>query len=275
MRKDISFLSFVKKSFPFWIICHIFHSVGHSFCNFISALGRFAIFTWKLFASAVSGRFFFGNFVDSMYTNGFCSIPVVGLTGIFTGAVLTVQLFSSLRMFGIDDTIPYIILISLMKELAPVLCGLMIVSRVGSSMSAEIGGMATNNQLDVLTSMSINIYRYLYFPRVMSMVIMQPILTTIAIITGVIGSYTVATTVYGFTDLYFLRLIWEGFEWPDYFMSVIKGVFFGLVISLIACYEGNNTKDGAVGIKKTTILTVVLSCVYILILNFIITWVLD
>ncbi len=271
----VALVSYIRKSRLFEAIYSLFYSIGHNICVFVSSFGRFIIFTWMLFTKALSGRFFFSNFVDSMRINGFCSIPVVGLTGLFTGAVLTVQLFSSLQMFGINDKLPYIVLISLMKELAPVLCGLMIVSRVGSSMASEIGGMATNNQLDVLTSMSVNKYRFLYFPRVLSMIVAQPLLTTIVIITGIIGSYIVTTTMYDFTDVYFLRLIWEGFEWQDYFMSIVKGIIFGLVISLIACYEGNNTVDGAVGIKKTTILTVVLSCVHILILNFIITWIMD
>ena len=119
--------------------------IGRGAIRFNASLGRFFIFTSKLFIASFSKQIFFRNFLSSLYTNGFCSIPVVGLTGFFTGAVLALQLFTSLKMFGIEDSIPYVVLVALMKELAPVLCGLMVVARVGSSMSAEIGSMKTNN----------------------------------------------------------------------------------------------------------------------------------
>ena len=254
----------------FYSICKI---LGHNVIIFNYAIGKFATFIGKFVSSVLHKQFFLSKFLESLYTNGFCSIPVVGLTGIFTGSVLTMQLFNSLTMFGLNDTIPYIVMFALMRELAPVLCALMVTSRVGSSMSAEIGTMKTNNQMDVLVSMSINKYRFLYFPRVLSMVIAQPILTTIAIITGVIGSFLVSTKMYGFTDMYFLNLIWQDFEWKDYILGLIKGFTFGFIISILACYKGNATKEGAVGVKNTTIATVVLNCIYILIFNFIITWI--
>lgn len=217
-------------------------------------------------------RFFVRNFIESVYVNGFCSIPVVGLTGLFTGAVLTLQLFKSLSMFGIEDTIPYVVLLSLTKELAPVLCGVMIVARVGSSMSAEIGTMACNNQIDSLISMSISKYRFLYIPRILSMTIMQPILTTIAVITGVIGSFVVFVSMFSFTETYFFNLIYNGLNIKHYLMCISKGAMFGFILSTIACYKGNKTIDGAVGVRKTTISTVVLSSVYILMANFLLTW---
>lgn len=269
------FLFFLKNSILFKFVFNTCYILGNNLLSFNSAIGRFAIFTSNLIKSSISKNFFFKNFLHSIFTNGFCSIPVVGLTGLFTGAVLTLQLFVSLKMFGIENTIPYIVLLALMKELAPVLCALMIVSRVGSSMSAEIGSMATNNQIDVLTSMSINKYRYLYFPKILSMIIAQPILTIVAVMTGVIGSFLVSTQMFGFTDIYFCNLIYEGFEIHAFCVSFIKGIVFGFIISLVACYKGNKTEDGAVGIKKTTISTVVLSCIYILIFNFVITWVMD
>lgn len=266
-------LSSVFGTFLFGFVYSICKIIGHNVVLFNSAIGRFAIFVGKFASSIFNRQFFLSKFIESLYANGFCSIPVVGLTGIFTGSVLTLQLFNSLTMFGLDDTIPYIIMFVLMRELAPVLCALMVTARVGSSMSAEIGTMKTNNQMDVLVSMSINKYRFLYFPRVLSMVIAQPILTTIAVITGLIGSFLVSTKMYGFTDIYFLHLIWQDFEWNDYILGLIKGVMFGFIISILACYKGNITKDGAVGVKNTTIATVVLNCVYILIFNFIITWI--
>lgn len=267
----INILKYTKKSIIFKICHNLCVIFGHNVYVCCTSIGEAIVFLYNLITATLRNKLFFRNFFDSLYINGFCSIPVVGLTGIFTGAVLTVQLFDNLHRFGLDDMIPYIVMFSLMKELAPVLCGLMVVSRVASSMSAEIGSMATNNQIDSLTSMSINKYSFLYFPRILSMIFAQPILTTIAIIMGVGGSCFVACNMYGFTTDYFIHLIWDDFEWMAYAMGIIKGVVFGALLSIIACYKGNKTTDGAVGIKRTTISTVVLSCVFILIFNFIIT----
>ena len=264
---------FLQRSFLFRLIFHVIEVIGGNVIVFNSAVGSFCVFCTRAASSALRGRFFLSNFLNALFINGFCSIPVVGLTGLFTGSVLTLQLFVSLKMFGIEDTIPYIVLFSLMKELAPVLCALMIVSRVGSSMSAEIGSMAVNNQIDVLTSMSINRYRFLYIPRIVSMLVAQPVLTTVAIIAGVIGSCIVSTQMFEFTDVYFCNLIYEGFEWSAYIVGMVKAVIFGLIISTVACYKGDKAENGAVGIKATTISTVVLCCVYILITNFVITWI--
>ena len=262
----------IRNSFVFKTIVFICRNIGDNIIIFNSAIGHFCFFCKKICLAFFWRGFFLKNFMNSLFVNGFCSIPVVGLTGFFTGSVLTLQLFVSLKMFGIEDTIPYIVLLALTKELAPVLCALMVVSRVGSSMSAEIGSMAINEQLDLLKSMSINKYRFLYIPRISSMIISQPILTTIAIITGVAGSFIVATKMFGFTNIYFFNLIYEGFELSSYYVGVVKGIVFGTIISTLACYKGDKTQNGAVGVKNTTISTVVLCCIYILIMNFIITW---
>jgi len=266
------FLLFLKDNILTKIVIFVFTTIGKSAIMFNSSVGRFSLFFYKILVSLFNKQFFFKNFLNSLFVNGFCSIPVVGLTGFFIGAVLTLQLFTSLKMFGIENTIPYVVLIALMKELSPIMTGVMVISRVGSSMAAEIGTMNANNQIDVLTSMSINKYRYLYIPRIMSMTIVQPILTTISIITGVIGSFVVSTSMFGFTESYFYNLIYGGFEFSAYLVSVVKGLVFGFIISLISCYKGNKTKNGAYGVKNTTISSVVVCCVYILIFNFVITW---
>lgn len=264
---------FIRQQFIFQIIFNILHFIGYRFIICTQAIGEFCIFLHKNFIALFHRQFFFTNFLSSCYINGLCSIPVVSLTGVFSGAVLTLQLFISLSSFGIENQVPYIVLLSLTKELCPVVCGLIIISRVGSSMSAEIGSMSCNNQMDVLTSMSINRYRFIYIPRILSTMIMQPFLNTISLISGLIGSYFIATNVYGYTDTYFFTLLNQSFDIHNYVICLIKGVVFGLITSTIACYKGNKTKDGAIGIKNTTISTVVLSSVYILIANFCISFI--
>ena len=263
---------FIRQQWIFQVIFNIFHFIGYNFIVCMQAVGRFCIFLYKNFLALFHKKFFFKNFLNLCYVNGLCSVPVVSLTGLFSGAVLTLQLFISLSSFGINDQVPYIVLLALTKELCPVICGLIIISRVGSSMSAEIGSMACNNQIDVLTSMSINKYSFLYVPRILSTTILQPLLNTISLISGLIGGYFIATHIYGYTDTYFFTILYQGFDMHNYMVCIVKGLFFGLIISSIACYKGNKTKDGAVGIKNTTISTVVLSSVYILIANFCITF---
>lgn len=263
---------FIRKQFIFQLIFNICHFIGFNFIVCAQAIGKFCIFLYKTFTALFHKQFFFTNFVNSCYTNGLCSIPVVSLTGLFSGAVLTLQLFISLSAFGINDQVPYIVLLALTKELCPVICGLIIIARVGSSMSAEIGSMSCNNQIDVLISMSINKYRFLYIPRILSLMVMQPFLNTISLISGLIGGYFIATHIYGYTDAYFVTLLNQGFDVHNYMVCIVKGIVFGLITSSMACYKGNKTKDGAVGIKNTTISTVVLSSVYILIANFCITF---
>ena len=264
-------LLFLKNNFFVKLVYNIVYIIGKNAISFNSAIGRIATFSYKMFCAGVNKQFFLKNFLNSLFVNGFCSIPVVGFTGFFIGAVLTLQLFNSLKMFGIESQIPYVVLIALMKELSPIMTGVMIIARVASSMSAEIGTMSSNNQIDVLTSMSINKYRFLYIPRILSLIVAQPILTTISIITGVIGSFIIATKMFDFTDIYFCNLIYEGFEFSSYLVGVVKGFVFGFIISVISCYKGNYTKDGAYGVKQTTISVVVLCCVYILMFNFFIT----
>ncbi len=256
----------------FNIVYSVIYIVGRNVISFISAIGRFSIFFKRLVVSAFGGRFFLKGFLESFFANGFCSIPVIGVTGLFIGSVVTLQLFLSLQKFGVNNTVPYIVLVALLKELAPVFCALMMVSRVGSSMTAEIGSMSTNNQIDVLTTMSINKYRFLYIPRILSVAVMQPILATITVITGVIGSFIVSVTMFNFSNISFINLIYEGFEIDAYYVCILKSFVFGLIISTVACYKGNKTMNGFIGVKKATISTVVLCCIYILIINCFITY---
>lgn len=268
-------LNFLSKTTFFKCCFFVCYIIGRAFLKFIIGVGRVSIFSYKTFLSLFHKRFFLNNLIESMYTNGFCSIPLIGFTGVFIGAVLTLQLFISMSGFGLNDNIPNIVLIALTKEMAPVICCLMVVSRVGSSMSSEIAGMACNNQLDVLMSMSISKYRFLYIPRILSMIIFQPILTTIGVITGMIGCLFITSFFYDYTSLYFFNLLYENFKIHDYMVGVIKGLVFGFVLSTIACYKGDKAIDGAVGIKKATISSVVSSCIIVLILNFIITFLFD
>jgi len=245
--------------------------IGKSVNLFTIKIGSFVIFIYKLLSSLLSRKFFFKNFLDSMLYIGFCSIPVVTLTGIFTGIVITVQLYYALLKFGVTDTIPTIVLVGLLKELGPVLCGLMIVARVGSSMVAEIGGMKINNQIDALTSLAVDPFKFLYIPRILATTIAMPLLCTILSIIGIMGSFFIMTMVFNFSPNVYVEIIINSFDFYDYNIGMIKSIIFGFIISLTACYNGSNARDGSVGVGYATVKTVVACCVYVLFFNFLVT----
>jgi phospholipid/cholesterol/gamma-HCH transport system permease protein len=245
--------------------------IGISFLRLSTGIGFFSIFMKDIFISLFSKQIFFQNIRYCFFNIGFCSLPVVGLTGIFTGAVLSVQLYYSIGKLGIQDTIPSIVLIALLKELGPVLSGLMLVARVGSSMTAEIGGMVVNNQIDSLISLSVSPFRFLYIPRIIATTISMPFLAIIASLIGIIGSYIVCTKFFDFSEMYYISLVSEAFSYSDFKIGLVKSVVFGFLISIISCYKGSITEDGSVGIGRSTISAVVSCCIYILFFNFVIT----
>lgn len=262
----------MKRLKRFEFVINILSIVGKYSALFFVNFGKFVIFFKDLIASSISRQVFFQNIRSAIFINGFCSIPVVGLTGIFTGAVLTVQLYYSLSKFGVQDTIPAIVLIALLKELGPVLCGLMVVARVGSSMVAELGGMVVNNQIDSLIAMSISPFRFLYIPRTLALTLSMPFLMMITATIGVIGSFVIAVSVLDFSPFFFINALIKSFDSYDLLIGLIKATVFGFVISVVSCYKGSTTKDGSYGIGQSTISAVVSCCVYVLFLNFVITY---
>jgi phospholipid/cholesterol/gamma-HCH transport system permease protein len=246
--------------------------VGKIALSNAKSIGRFAIFVKNIISSSLSKQFFYKNFLSKIFVNGFCSIPVVTITGLFTGGVLSVQLYYSLAKFGVTDTIPNIVLVAMLKELGPVLCGLMLVARVGSSMVAEIGGMAINNQIDSLITLSVNPFRFLYIPRILASIISMPMLTILASLMGVIGSMLVCTISFSFSINHYIQLLISAFDFYDFKIGVTKSVVFGAIISIVSCYKGSITEDGSVGIGRSTISAVVSCSIYILLFNFLITW---
>lgn len=244
--------------------------LGSFIIKLLYEIGIFSLFLKNVLSSIFGRPFFLKNFINSFLVFGLYSIPVVSLTAIFTGAVLALQLHYGFEKFNVTEIIPIVVLISLTKELGPVLCGLMISARVGSSMTAEIAGMAVNNHIDSLITLSANPFRFLILPRVLSTIIAMPILTTIVSIIGVLGAFLVSVYMFDFSIFSYLQITLDNFIFYDYWTGIVKSLVFGAFISIIACYNGYYTSDGAVGIGRATIKTVVTCCVGILFFNFII-----
>jgi phospholipid/cholesterol/gamma-HCH transport system permease protein len=202
---------------------------------------------------------------------GYFSLPVVGLTAIFSGAVLALQSYSGFSRFNAESTIATVVVLSITRELGPVLAGLMVAGRVGASMAAEIGTMKVTEQIDALRTLSTNPFKYLIAPRIIAGVITLPFLVLIADIIGVMGGYLVSVYQLGFSPGPYINNTFEFLEIIDVISGLTKAAFFGFIIAVMGCYWGYNSKGGAEGVGIATTNAVVSSSITILLSNYIIT----
>lgn len=209
--------------------------------------------------------------IDAMEFIGVQSIFIVGLTGVFVGAVFGLQLVNALRLFGAESQSGPIVSIALAREVGPVFAALMVSSRAGSSIATEIGSMRVTNQIDALTTMSVSPVQYLIVPRVLAGLTMVPLLALIFDLIGFGGAYIVAVHLYGLDPGVFVeRSRWLVDEW-DVRQGLIKAAVFGVAVTLIACRQGYYATGGAAGVGLATNRAVVQSAVAVLVLDYIVT----
>jgi phospholipid/cholesterol/gamma-HCH transport system permease protein len=202
---------------------------------------------------------------------GFYSLPVVGLTAIFTGMVLALQSFTGFTRFSAESAIPNVVVISITRELGPVLAGLMVAGRVGAAMAAEIGTMRVTEQIDALITLSTNPINYLVAPRLIAGLVMLPLLVLVADAIGVFGGYLVSIYKLGFNPEIYIRNTVEFVEPLDVISGLVKAAAFGFIIALMGCYHGYHSKVGAQGVGQATTNAVVSASIMILTFNYVIT----
>ena len=202
---------------------------------------------------------------------GYFSLPVVGLTAIFTGGALALQIYSGGARFNAEAVVPQIVAIGMVRELGPVLVGLMIAARVTSSIAAEIATMKVTEQIDALVTLSTHPMKYLTVPRVLAGLIMVPVLVGIGDVIGVMGGYLVGTRSLGFNAATYLNNTVNFIEARDILSSLVKGAAFGFIATLLGCYYGMNTSRGAAGVGRATKGAVEAAAVLILAANFLLT----
>lgn len=237
----------------------------------LAKIGDMAIFVGNSVRHCLTPPFYPKLILRQFLQIGYFSLPVVGLTAIFTGAVLALQSYSGFSRFNAESTIATVVVLSITRELGPVLAGLMVAGRVGASMAAEIGTMRVTEQLDALRTLSTNPFKYLVAPRVIAGLIMLPLLVVIADIIGVLGGYLVSVHNLGFSPGAYISNTFKFLETIDVVSGLTKAAFFGFVISLMGCYFGYNSRGGAEGVGIATTNAVVTSSILILLLNYIIT----
>lgn len=237
----------------------------------LSNIGKVIVFCLHSIHSAFTRPFYWSQVLDNLIRIGFFSIPVVGMTAIFTGAVLVLQTYTGFSRFAGESTIPTVVVLSITRELGPVLAGLMVAGRVGSSIAAEIATMKVSEQLDALKTLSVNPIRYLVAPRILACTLVMPILVIIADIIGILGGYLVATEKLDFNKALYLNNTVTYLEAEDVISGLIKAAIFGFIIAVSGCYSGCNANKGAESVGTATINAVVMSSVLILFFNYITT----
>jgi phospholipid/cholesterol/gamma-HCH transport system permease protein len=248
----------------------ILQPVGRTFLNGLAAMGRLALFSLVAIRHCLTPPFYPRLILRQMIEIGYYSLPYVGMTAVFTGMVLVLQSYTGFKV-GAESAMPTILLISLTRELGPVLGALIVAGRVGASMAAEIGTMRVTEQIDALTTLSTNPFKYLIAPRLWAGITMLPLLVAVADVIGVLGGYFVSVHKLGFNEGNFLNNIYQDATFKDIFSGLVKAGVFGFTISLMGCYHGFNSKGGAQGVGKATTNAVATSMILILILDYILT----
>lgn len=245
--------------------------LGQMTLMLIASMGRFSIFAGTAFSHILRPPFYPRELLNALINIGWLSLPVVGLTAIFTGGALALQIYSGGARFNAEAVVPQIVAIGMVRELGPVLVGLMIAARVTSSIAAEIATMKVTEQIDALVTLSTHPMKYLVVPRVLAAFLTVPLLTGVGDIIGIAGGYMVAVQNLGFNPAAYLKNTVDFLELRDVISSLTKGAAFGTIAALMGCYYGMRSDRGAQGVGRATKNSVEAAAVLILAANFVLT----
>jgi phospholipid/cholesterol/gamma-HCH transport system permease protein len=246
-------------------------TIGRGLIGACSQAGAVAIFGVNglshLLRPPFYGRMFGRAFVEFAYF----SLPVVALTAIFSGMVIALQSFTGFSRFNAESAVASIVVLSVVRELGPVLAGLMVAGRVGAAMAAELGTMRVTDQIDALGTLSTNPMKYLVTPRLVAGTIALPLLVVVADILGVMGGYIVAVLKLGLSSSAYLHNTFDFMTAQDVISGLAKAAVFGFVIALMGCYHGYNSRGGAQGVGSATTAAVVVASILILASDYVLT----
>lgn len=256
---------------PVITFAHALIALGSVVINLFGAVGRLARFAITVLTRLVRPPFYPAQLFEQMLVIGYFSLPVVGLTALFTGSALAQQIYIGGSRFNASSTVPAVTVIGIVRELGPVLGGLMVAGRVASAMAAEIGTMRVTEQIDALSTLRTDPYRYLVAPRVVAAVLVMPLLVLVSNALGVMGGWLLATQRLGFNSAAYLNTTAQYLKWDDVASSLVKAAVFGFFIALMGCYHGYHSSGGAAGVGRATTNAVVSAFILILLSNLIIT----
>jgi len=246
-------------------------TIGKSASNFIIEIGAVVSFLLYAIFNALIPPLYINEYLKQIIRVGWASLPVVGLTAFFTGGALALQIYSGGTRLNAESAVPSIVAIGFLRELGPVLCGLMVAGRVSASIAAEIATMKVTEQIDALTTLGTDPIKYLASPRIIVTTIFLPVLTTIGNIIGIFGGFLISTERLGFNPTFYIESSIRYIEISDIYSSLIKAAVFGMIISTMGCYFGFKASKGALGVGKATTDAVVFSSILILAFNYFLT----
>jgi phospholipid/cholesterol/gamma-HCH transport system permease protein len=246
-------------------------TIGRAFLGMLAAVGRLTLFAAETVSHLARPPWYPREFLSQIMQIGYFSLPVVGLTTIFTGGALALQIYAGGARFSAEAVVPQIVAIGMVRELGPVLVGLMIAARVTSSIAAEIATMKVTEQIDALVTLSTNPMKYLTLPRVLAATLVMPVLVGVGDVIGIMGGYLVGTERLGFNAATYIRNTVDFLEALDIVSSLTKGAVFGFIAALMGCFFGMQSARGAAGVGAATKGAVVAASVLILAANFILT----
>jgi len=245
--------------------------IGRAVLALLAEIGRVSLFLKDAVVQGLTPTYYIRQIIEQMWRIGYNSLPVVGLTAFFTGGALALQIYQGSTPGTASTLVPNIVALGITRELGPVLAGLMVAGRVGASIAAELGTMRVTEQIDALVTLSTNAFKYLVGPRLVAAVITLPILVAIGDTIGIMGGYIVGTRSLGLNSYAYLKTTSDFLVLDDVTSGLIKAAFFGLIIAVMGCYHGFNSKGGAQGVGRATTNAVVSASILILAANFVLT----
>ena len=256
-----------EKVRPVTFLAHL----GRVVLSFLREVGRAFLFLRDAAVQGLTPPWYLRQLLQQMMRIGYFSLPVVGLTAFFTGGVLALQIYVGSSRFNAENLVSSIVALGITRELGPVLAGLMVAGRVSAAIAAEIGTMRVTEQIDALTTLSTNPYRYLVAPRILAAIITLPILVAIADTIGIMGGYVVGTRSLGFNAVAYLKNTVDFLQFHDVASGLVKSAVFGFIIALMGCYHGFHSRGGAQGVGRATTNAVVSASILILAANYVMT----
>jgi phospholipid/cholesterol/gamma-HCH transport system permease protein len=249
-------------------------TIGAATLGMLATIGQLTLFMLNSASHFVRPPIYFRLIGRQMIDVGYYSLPVVGLTTLFSGMVIALQSYTGATRVTADaalENVTAVVVLSITRELAPVLAGLMVAGRIGASMAAEIGTMRVTEQIDALTTLSTNPIKYLVVPRIIAGLTMLPLLVLVGDVIGIFGGYVIGVFKLDFNPALYIQKTYNFLEYIDVISGLVKAAVFGFVVTLLGCYMGYHSSGGAEGVGAATTNAVVASAILILILNYMIS----
>lgn len=246
------------------IISQFFINLGRKFLSFWYFLGGLTNLSFQAFYLTFRPPFQKDQIIEQSKRAGYDSLPIVGLVALFIGLIFALQTAYFMQRLGSEIYIASLVALSLVRELGPVITGLVVAGRIGAAITAELGSMRVTEQIDALQTLATNPIKYLVVPRLLALSTVLPLLTLYADIIGILGSYLICVNKLGISSSMYLQVTFDALLYKDLFTGLFKTIFFGMIIAFVSCYEGFNVEGGAEGVGRATTRSVVITFIMII-----------